>query len=102
MLYRRRLELEIAEVKPDVDMVRNAGAELRSSIKFKQVLSVSLQQFIQAPSSSLAQAVLMIGNTLNGSTFRGAAQGFRLDALLKVDLIGSGIKWCSYPYAAES
>ena len=41
MLYRRRLELEIAEVKPDVDMVRNAGAELRSSLKFKQVLSVS-------------------------------------------------------------
>jgi len=41
MLYRRRLELEIAEVKPDVDMVRNAGAELRSSVKFKQVLSVS-------------------------------------------------------------
>lgn len=41
MLYRRRLELEIAEVKPDVDMVRNAGAELRSSVKFKKVLSVS-------------------------------------------------------------
>ena len=54
MLYRRRLELEIAEVKPDVDMVRNAGAELRSSIKFKQVLSVSLWQFMLALCSSTA------------------------------------------------
>jgi diaphanous 1 len=32
----------------------------------------------------------MIGNTLNGNTFRGGAQGFQLDALLKVDFIDSG------------
>jgi len=54
MLYRRRLELEIAEVKPDVDMVRNAGAELRSSVKFKQVLSVSRQEFMQTSCLLLA------------------------------------------------
>jgi len=53
MLYRRRLELEIAEVKPDVDMVRNAGAELRSSVKFKQVLSVRYSAVYRAPDSSL-------------------------------------------------
>ena len=47
------------------------------------------------------QAVLMIGNTLNGSTFRGGAQGFQLDALLKVDFIDSGIEGSSYPYVVE-
>lgn len=30
------------------------------------------------------QAVLALGNALNGSTFRGGARGFHLDALLKV------------------
>ena len=34
--------------------------------------------------SSTLQAVLTIGNTLNGNTFRGNARGFHLDALLKV------------------
>jgi diaphanous 1 len=53
MLYRRRLELEVAEVKPDVDMVRNAGAELRSSVKFKQVLSVSIQQSMRTNDSPI-------------------------------------------------
>lgn len=33
-----------------------------------------------------AQVVLAIGNALNGSTFRGGARGFQLDALLKVYL----------------
>ena len=28
--------------------------------------------------------VLTLGNALNGSTFRGGARGFKLDALLKV------------------
>lgn len=40
MVYRRKLELEIAEVKPDLDMLRNAGAEVKGSLKFKQVLGV--------------------------------------------------------------
>jgi len=43
----------------------------------------------------------MIGNTLNGSTFRGGARGFQLDALLKVDFIDSGNGQGSYPFVAE-
>jgi hypothetical protein len=35
-------------------------------------------------SSDLPQTVLAVGNALNGSTFRGGARGFQLDALLKV------------------
>lgn len=30
------------------------------------------------------QAILAVGNRLNGSSFRGSARGFRLEALLKV------------------
>jgi hypothetical protein len=32
----------------------------------------------------ICQVVLVLGNTLNSSTFRGGARGFQLDSLLKV------------------
>jgi diaphanous 1 len=41
LIYRRKLELELAELKPDLDMVRNAAAEVKGSKKLKQVLGVS-------------------------------------------------------------
>ncbi|THH15446.1 hypothetical protein EUX98_g9464 [Antrodiella citrinella] len=68
MLYRRKLEIEIEEIRPELSIVRNASHELRASVKFKQVL----------------QAILAVGNALNGSSFRGNARGFRLEALLKM------------------
>jgi len=68
MLYRRKLEIEIEEVRPELNIVRNASHELRASVKFKQVL----------------QAILAVGNALNGSSFRGNARGFQLEALLKM------------------
>lgn len=36
------------------------------------------------PFLTICQVVLVLGNTLNGSTFRGGARGFQLDSLLKV------------------
>jgi hypothetical protein len=33
------------------------------------------------------QAILAIGNSLNGSNFRGGARGFQLEVLLKASLI---------------
>lgn len=42
MLYRRKLELDIEEIRPELNIVRNASQELRSSKKFKQVLQVRL------------------------------------------------------------
>ncbi|GAA5950997.1 hypothetical protein JCM3765_004650 [Sporobolomyces pararoseus] len=68
MLYRRRLEIEMEELKPDLSMLRTAASELRESRRFKNVL----------------QTVLAIGNTLNASTFRGGASGFSLDSLLRL------------------
>lgn len=68
MLYRRKLEIEIEEIRPELNIVRNASRELRSSSRFRTIL----------------QTVLAVGNTLNGSTFRGGARGFQLDALLKL------------------
>jgi hypothetical protein len=73
MLYRRRLEIEMEELKPDLSMLRSAASELRESQRFKTVL----------------QTVLAIGNSLNASTFRGSAAGFSLDSLLKVRPIAS-------------
>ncbi|TFY77061.1 hypothetical protein EWM64_g6950 [Hericium alpestre] len=68
MIHRRRLELDIEEIRPELDIVRSASREMRTSERFKRVL----------------QAVLAVGNALNGSSFRGGARGFRLDALLKM------------------
>ncbi|KAG6832180.1 hypothetical protein H0H92_004911 [Tricholoma furcatifolium] len=68
MIYRRKLDLDVAEMRPELNILRNASRELRSSLKFKQIL----------------QLVLSVGNALNGSTFRGGAHGFQLDALLKL------------------
>lgn len=68
MLYRQRLELDISELLPDLNTLRDASQELRSCTKFKLIL----------------QAVLAVGNALNGSSFRGGARGFRLEALMKV------------------
>lgn len=68
MVYRRKLELDIEELRPELEHLRNASKELRASLRFKRVL----------------QAVLAVGNALNTSTFRGGAQGFQLDALMKL------------------
>ena len=44
MLFRRKLELEIEEIRPELNITRNASQELRASLRFKAVLQV-----IQAP-----------------------------------------------------
>ncbi|PWN26924.1 hypothetical protein BDZ90DRAFT_261174 [Jaminaea rosea] len=68
MLYMRKFELEMEEIKPDLSALREATAEMKKSDKFKKVL----------------QTVLAIGNVLNASTFRGGAAGFALGDLLKL------------------
>jgi diaphanous 1 len=40
MLYRRKLELDVEEIRPELNIVRNASQELKTSPKFKQVLHV--------------------------------------------------------------
>jgi diaphanous 1 len=40
MLYRRRLEIDVAEVVPDLKGLSMATRELRDSERFKQVLQV--------------------------------------------------------------
>ncbi|KAJ3566776.1 hypothetical protein NP233_g6789 [Leucocoprinus birnbaumii] len=68
MLFRRKLELDIEEVRPELNILRNASREVRSSVRFKKLL----------------QVVLTLGNALNGSTFRGGALGFQMEGLLKL------------------
>lgn len=48
MIYRRKLDLEIEEIRPELNILRNASHELRHSRRFKQILQVSqrLQSFI--------------------------------------------------------
>lgn len=70
LVFRRRFDMHIAELKPDLAVARAAAVELRSSSRFKGVLRI----------------VLSLGNALNGSTFRGNAGGFKLEDLLKVSI----------------
>ena len=70
MLFRRKFELDIEEIRPDLEVLHFAAKELKTSTRFKTVL----------------QAVLTVGNALNGSTYRGGARGFQLESLLKVRL----------------
>lgn len=41
MIYRRRLEMDMEELKPELSILRSAAEELKSSIKFKTLLAVS-------------------------------------------------------------
>ena len=40
MVFRRRFELQVAEVMPDLGIMRSAALELRTSARFKEVLQV--------------------------------------------------------------
>ncbi|KAJ3295039.1 hypothetical protein HDU76_006893, partial [Blyttiomyces sp. JEL0837] len=66
--YRQRFNEEIEEVTPDLSTVEDAIKAVRSSEKLKKVL----------------QAVLVIGNFMNGGSFRGGAYGFQIESLLKL------------------
>ncbi|KAI8600503.1 hypothetical protein EDD21DRAFT_376993 [Dissophora ornata] len=68
MVFRRRLEIDVGELKPEMDVLRLTIQELQSSRRLK----------------SLLKTVLLMGNHLNATSFRGNAYGFQLDALLKI------------------
>lgn len=42
MLFRRRLDMDIAEARPELDILRHAASELRASARFKKVLQVRI------------------------------------------------------------
>lgn len=68
MVYMRKFELDLEELKPDLKVLKDAASEIKGCGKFRSVL----------------QTVLSVGNVLNASTFRGAAIGFQLADLLKL------------------
>ncbi|KAF9438927.1 hypothetical protein BGZ76_002926 [Entomortierella beljakovae] len=68
MIFRRRLEIDVSELKPEMDVLRLTIEELQKSRKLK----------------SLLKTVLVMGNHLNATSYRGNAYGFQLEALLKI------------------
>lgn len=70
MVYRRRFDMHVAELIPDLGVLKGAADEMMRSERFKVVLAI----------------VLKLGNRLNDGTFRGGASGFKMDTLLKVGL----------------
>ena len=68
MIFKRRFEHDLEDLKPDAEAMSFAITELRNSKMLTEILKICLA----------------IGNYLNGSSFRGGAYGFKLDALLKL------------------
>ncbi|CAJ0645500.1 437_t:CDS:2, partial [Entrophospora sp. SA101] len=68
MIFRRKFENKVQKLVPKINVLRKAFTEIKTSRKFKKLL----------------KTVLVIGNYLNTSSFRGNASGFQLDALLKM------------------
>ena len=68
MSFRHLFYQEYVEIDPDIKTVILACQQTRTSSKFASVLRV----------------ILVIGNYLNGTSFRGNARGFKLSALLNV------------------
>ncbi|KAK9722182.1 hypothetical protein K7432_002855 [Basidiobolus ranarum] len=66
MIFKRRFELDVEELKPELKILFEAIAELKKSDRLLILL----------------HTVLNIGNFMNGSSFRGNASGYMLDALL--------------------
>jgi len=66
--FKLRCREQIEELRPDISAVIEACLEVRKSPKFRGILEV----------------VLAIGNYINGGTHRGAAYGFKLEALTKL------------------
>ncbi|KAG0559057.1 hypothetical protein KC19_10G075500 [Ceratodon purpureus] len=69
MLYRAQYEEEMKHVQEAIRILELACTELKGSKTFAKLLG----------------AVLKAGNSLNRGTFRGDAQAFKLDNLLKLD-----------------
>lgn len=68
MVFKQRFEMHVAEILPDLKILREGMREIKGSERFKEVLGL----------------VLRLGNRLNGGTFRGNAMGFKMADLLKV------------------
>ena len=68
MAFRHRFYQEYVEIKPDTLTLISACKEIQSSPRFSQIL----------------QIILVIGNYLNGSSFRGNAKGFKLNSILNL------------------
>jgi len=60
--------MEMEGVRPELAILRNATLELKRSTRLRAIL----------------QVVLRLGNRLNAATFRGGAQGFQMEALVKL------------------
>eukprot|EP00727_Mastigamoeba_balamuthi_P008382 m51a1_g4166 putative actin binding protein (1117) ;mRNA; r:292692-297037 len=67
-IFSQRFPVRLSDVRPNADSLSQALSEVRSSASFKKILEL----------------VLVVGNFLNGGTFRGGANGVRLDALGKL------------------
>ncbi|ONM24943.1 Formin-like protein 20 [Zea mays] len=59
---------QVADLRRNLDIIDSSCNEIRTSLKLKEIM----------------KKILLLGNTLNQGTARGAAVGFRLDSLLKL------------------
>lgn len=66
-VYKLTFPLKMGEIKPDVETLIKATKQVKESKNFLKFMEV----------------LLVVGNFINGGTFRGDCAGFRMDALIK-------------------
>ena len=75
MVFRRKVELDIEEVRPDLDIVRSSSKELRGSERFRNVLKVIYTFRNASPRASTNRRELYAGpssgspNTKSSASF---------------------------------
>ncbi|OAY74248.1 Formin-like protein 5 [Ananas comosus] len=66
--FKIQFRSQVADLRKSLNIVDSACEEIRNSVKLKEIM----------------KKILLLGNTLNQGTARGAAVGFRLDSLPKL------------------
>ncbi|KNE54374.1 hypothetical protein AMAG_17661 [Allomyces macrogynus ATCC 38327] len=86
MIFALKLKERLTETTPQVDAIAAACRDLKSSMALKKTLRI----------------VLQVGNFMNSGSFRGNAQGFNIDFLMRLgDIKANGSKQTLLHYLAS-
>ncbi|KAF8827104.1 hypothetical protein HHX47_DHR5001082 [Lentinula edodes] len=86
----REALLKLDDEKLSTDDLRAISKQLPTSDEVMRIQDFNDVSKLAIADQYFAEAVLAVGNALNGSSFRGGARGFQLDALMKRLLLEVG------------
>lgn len=76
IIFKRKFHIEYAEIRPELEILSKSCQEIMSCKSLQEILALALTA----------------GNILNATTFRGNAEGFRLEGLIKLGDVRSSVQ----------